>query len=53
MKFTDEVIIENHGNVFGTGDWYTFHCPVCKKQVNEADIYCPECDKKLIINEEV
>ena len=29
-----DVISINHGNVFGTGSWYTFHCPKCNSQVS-------------------
>jgi hypothetical protein len=36
-----EVVICNHGKVFGNYDWYTFHCPACNAQVsNREDCKC-------------
>jgi hypothetical protein len=34
-----KVTVVNHGNVFNTGNWYTFYCPneECKEQVNRAE----------------
>ena len=31
-----EPIRINHGNVFGTGNWYTFYCPTCKRQIDSS-----------------
>lgn len=38
-----------HGNVFGTGSWFTFHCPCCKRQVcrSESKTGCKYCGQKL------
>jgi len=36
-----EVVICNHGKVFGNYDWYTFNCPACNAQVsNREDCKC-------------
>ncbi|KZZ74919.1 hypothetical protein A3765_10635 [Oleiphilus sp. HI0130] len=26
-----------HGQRFGFGNWYTFHCPSCEAQINKVD----------------
>ena len=39
-------IIVNHGNVFNTGDWYTFHCPKCESQLNPGQLEC-SCGQKI------
>ena len=39
----DVVKVINHGNVFGFGDWYTFHCPKCSEQV-ERHKHGNRCD---------
>lgn len=31
-----KVMMVDHGNVFGTGHWYTFHCPECIAQVTRT-----------------
>lgn len=38
-----------HGNVFGTGSWFTFHCPCCKRKVcrSESKTGCEYCGQKL------
>ena len=33
----------NHGNVFKTGNWYTFYCPNCKCQLIPRDHHCTKC----------
>jgi len=33
----------NHGNVFGTGNWYTFYCSNCKTQVYGDQKKCSKC----------
>lgn len=35
-----EPIIVNHGNVFGTGNWYVFYCGTCQTQVERSDEIC-------------
>ena len=42
-----ELIIVNHGNVFGTGNWYTFYCPECRSQVQGNDEKCEHCGNVL------
>ena len=39
----------NHGNVFNTGSWYTFHCPSCKGQVDVSKELggCGHCGQEL------
>lgn len=43
------VVVVNHGNVFNTGNWYTFYCPHCKSQVDKVDskIKCKSCKEKI------
>jgi len=33
----------NHGNVFGTGNWYTFYCGNCGNQVYGDVEECEKC----------
>jgi len=33
----------NHGNVFGTGKWFTFYCGNCKRQVYGNAKKCEHC----------
>ena len=33
----------NHGNVFGTGNWYTFYCGNCNVSVYREDKECKKC----------
>lgn len=40
------VVSINHGNVFGTGSWYTFHCPTCSAQVTGRQDFC-KCGERL------
>jgi hypothetical protein len=35
-----KAVVVNHGNVFGNGDWFTFHCPKCNATVRESDHKC-------------
>lgn len=37
----------NHGNVFGTGDWFTFYCSHCKHQVWGDAERCEKCEAIL------
>ena len=37
----------NHGNVFNTGDWYTFNCEECNSSVWKNEDTC-SCGVKLI-----
>jgi len=37
------IIIVNHGNVFKTGNWYTFYCPECGVQI-ERDTESKPCE---------
>ena len=39
----------NHGNVFGTRNWYTFHCPCCNRQLTRSadPVACGGCDELL------
>jgi hypothetical protein len=30
------VVLVDHGNVFGTGTWFTFYCPECDAHLNPA-----------------
>lgn len=48
-----EVISVNHGNVFNTGNWFTFHCPACKAQITRSDSgpECEHCNQALIWKE--
>ena len=32
--------IVNHGNVFGTKNWYTFYCPHCGSQITNRSANC-------------
>lgn len=40
------VIVVNHGNVFGHGNWYTFYCPKCNAQVYDKNMFC-KCGQRL------
>lgn len=43
----------NHGNVFGTENWYTFYCPECGSQVvreTDTDNSC-NCGQKIFWSE--
>jgi len=40
----------NHGNVFGTGSWYTFFCPRCKAQITRAETEEKACECGLVID---
>ena len=43
-----EIAIVNHGNVFGTGNWYTFHCPICSENLGSNRLSrCPRCNQFL------
>ena len=44
-----DVIVVNHGNVFGAGNWYTFYCPKCHGQVHVNDEKCEHCGNVLHI----
>lgn len=35
--------IVNHGNVFGTGNWFTFYCPVCQSQITRGETEALGC----------
>jgi len=37
----------NHGNVFGTGNWYTFYCENCGQQVYKETSKCEKCGELL------
>ncbi len=37
----------NHGDVFGGGDWYTFYCGNCGRQVYGDAGKCKYCDAIL------
>jgi hypothetical protein len=41
-EFSREPIIVDHGNAFGTGNWYTFYCGYCKGQIfaNQEECKC-------------
>jgi len=41
----------NHGNVFNTGDWFTFYCGNCKQQVWGDSKKCNHCGAILQRNE--
>lgn len=43
-------IIENHGDVFGTGDWYLFFCGKCNAQIdmNKKPKRCENCGVKIL-----
>lgn len=32
--------VVNHGNVFGTKNWYTFYCPHCGSQITNRSANC-------------
>ena len=32
--------VVNHGNVFGTKNWYTFYCPHCGSQITNRSSNC-------------
>jgi hypothetical protein len=29
-----------HGNVFGNGNWHTFHCGMCNRQIPAGATHC-------------
>ena len=44
-----KVVRVNHGKVFSDGDWFTFHCPHCKRQISQtqSSSVCEHCHKQL------
>lgn len=32
--------VVNHGNMFGTKNWYTFYCPHCGSQITNRSANC-------------
>ena len=43
-----QVIAVNHGNVFGTGKWFTFYCGKCERQLNAGEKKCKHCGEKSL-----
>lgn len=43
-----KVIAVNHGNVFGTGEWFTFYCGKCERQLNAGEKKCKHCGEKAL-----
>ena len=46
MSESQMVTIVNHGNAFGSGNWYTFYCPECGAQVSNRQDSC-KCGQEL------
>ena len=45
---SEYVIVTNHGNAFGTGDWLTFNCPNCGNGVYQDAVLCEKCNQALV-----
>lgn len=43
----NKVLVEDHGNVFGTGHWYLFYCPSCRRSVRGRQPACANCGTAL------
>lgn len=43
---TFEVKKVNHGNVFGTGNWFMFHCGNCNTTFTSKCEECENCKSK-------
>jgi PHP family Zn ribbon phosphoesterase len=43
-----KVITVNHGNVFGTGKWFTFYCGKCERQLTAGDKKCNHCGEEAL-----
>ena len=41
-----KVELVNHGNVFGTGTWFTFYCGNCGRQISAGAKACLYCGEK-------
>ena len=44
--------VVNHGNVFKTGNWYTFYCGKCKGQLFPQQHKCKSCGTNFEWNKE-
>jgi len=42
-----KVVRVNHGNVFNTGNWYTFHCPKCSHTLQSRLSNCDSCNEPI------
>jgi len=47
---TNKVTVVNHGSQFGHKNWYTFHCPHCRRQITryESPDICEHCGVGVI-----
>lgn len=37
---TIKAVKVNHGNAFGNGNWFTWHCPSCSKTLQQNNSVC-------------
>lgn len=50
LELPDDIqqgVLVNHGNVFNTGNWYTYYCPNCNHSLEGPWHVCPSCDTEI------